>query len=210
MKHCCRCNTDKEMTEFNRDFKNKDGLRYDCRDCQREVRRNWYLRNRAEQIAAAKSYSTANPEKKKEWDKIYRSRNKQKISDFKKTWYFNNHDREKGKRRAYYQSHPKEVMKKVMEWGRGNRDKVQQYKKRWALENKSTLSILSILRCLMFPEARAIAANKYAKKATKQLTDNYIKTTLRNQKVPKEAMGDKELIELKREILKIKRSLKID
>ena len=46
MKQCTKCKKRKEESDFNKNRKNKDGLRYWCKKCEREYIRRYYRRNR--------------------------------------------------------------------------------------------------------------------------------------------------------------------
>ncbi len=46
MKRCSKCKEWKDESEFNKNRKNKDGLRYWCKKCSREYKRRYYRRNR--------------------------------------------------------------------------------------------------------------------------------------------------------------------
>ena len=38
MKKCTKCGIDKDLTEFNKSKTFKDGLRYNCKDCEKQYR----------------------------------------------------------------------------------------------------------------------------------------------------------------------------
>ncbi len=46
MKQCTKCNKLKSKSEFSKNSKNKDGLRYWCKKCEREYKRRHYRKNR--------------------------------------------------------------------------------------------------------------------------------------------------------------------
>ncbi len=46
MKQCTKCKQRKDKSEFSKNSKNKDGLRYWCKKCEREYKRRYYRRNR--------------------------------------------------------------------------------------------------------------------------------------------------------------------
>ncbi len=46
MKQCTKCKQRKDKSEFNKNSKNKDGLRYWCKKCGSEYIRRYYRRNR--------------------------------------------------------------------------------------------------------------------------------------------------------------------
>lgn len=68
-KRCSRCATDLPISCFNRDKSTGDGLQCKCRGCQKEVRRDWYERNREHEIAKSVQWARENPEKAREKDK---------------------------------------------------------------------------------------------------------------------------------------------
>jgi hypothetical protein len=46
MKHCPRCNEDKEEVEFGKNKTRPDGLQVQCRACIKLIHRDWYERNK--------------------------------------------------------------------------------------------------------------------------------------------------------------------
>jgi len=70
MKKCVKCKTEKELTEFSKHKKNKDGFRYACKSCEKE-------------------YNKVN----KEYRKEYRQANKDKINEYKKEYLQANRER---------------------------------------------------------------------------------------------------------------------
>ena len=46
MKQCTKCRQRKDKSEFSKNRKNKDGLRYWCKKCSREHKRRYYRKNR--------------------------------------------------------------------------------------------------------------------------------------------------------------------
>jgi hypothetical protein len=46
MKQCTKCRKRKDESEFSKNRKNKDGLRYWCKKCEREYKRRHYRKNR--------------------------------------------------------------------------------------------------------------------------------------------------------------------
>ncbi len=46
MKQCSKCRKRKDESEFGKNRKNKDGLRYWCKKCARDYKRRYYRRNR--------------------------------------------------------------------------------------------------------------------------------------------------------------------
>ncbi len=55
-KRCAGCNQTKPSCEFNKSKRGRLGLHNHCRECQRTVRHNWYLKNRAAELIKASEY----------------------------------------------------------------------------------------------------------------------------------------------------------
>jgi len=92
MKVCVKCKIEKDVTEFYKKEKSKDGYRGDCKECSYLVR-NKYCENNKEKVKKSqKNWLLNNPEKRKKIQDKYN--NTQKRREQKKNWAKNN--REKG------------------------------------------------------------------------------------------------------------------
>lgn len=74
MKLCSRCKSNKPHDAFGKRKRSKDGLNVWCRQCFKDYRQE----NKEELSAKQKAWRAANPEKIKEWDKIYSRRKRLK------------------------------------------------------------------------------------------------------------------------------------
>ena len=98
MKTCTKCKIEKEVTEFNKQRKTKDGLTYACKPCRKEYNetnkerikeyRKEHYKNNKEKV---KQYSKTNKEyfkeyreNNKEYFKEYREKNKERAKEYKK------------------------------------------------------------------------------------------------------------------------------
>ena len=78
-KTCTKCKEEKELAEFYRDKKAKDGLRASCRCCVKAVVAAWSKAN-SEQIKARKAaYYKANPDELKAGVAAYYKANTDKV-----------------------------------------------------------------------------------------------------------------------------------
>lgn len=79
LKRCTVCQVDKPLNEFNRQAANKDGLRYDCKECcaARNVER--YTLKKAVIVDKVKNWQAANPEKIKAHKAKYYQKSKSAI-----------------------------------------------------------------------------------------------------------------------------------
>lgn len=63
MKTCSRCKEEKELSEFYKHIRSKDGLCAYCKECDKKAKKDYYSRNKEETIARVKAWSEANPDK---------------------------------------------------------------------------------------------------------------------------------------------------
>jgi hypothetical protein len=77
-KICSKCKDEKDVCEFRKSSKMKNGLQSECKSCSK-LR---YLLNRDEILIKKKIYSEKNKEKKSEYDKQYRLNNKIKKNEY--------------------------------------------------------------------------------------------------------------------------------
>ena len=97
MKKCSTCKVEKELSEFNKQKANKDGLQGQCKDCKneyskqwkqankgniKEYNKEWCQANKEHNNGRVKQWYQANKEKKKEYSKQYRQNNKEKINKY--------------------------------------------------------------------------------------------------------------------------------
>lgn len=140
-KLCSKCNIEKPISEFNKRSNSKDGLRFDCRECQKlsyESKREYYIgkmkANRFEKIdeyvkrdkqhyeenkvlilEKKKQYAKENNEAIKERGLIYRKHNKTKLSEVNKKWRLENNDYIKSYQKEYNEKN-KDRNKYIVLW----------------------------------------------------------------------------------------------
>jgi len=75
MKTCTKCNDIKQLNEFYKNSKSKDGLRSECKKCQDIIRNGWYEKNKDYLKTKVKEYRSRDEIKQrrakisKEWNK---------------------------------------------------------------------------------------------------------------------------------------------
>ena len=82
MKKCSKCKVEKELNNFTKQKKNKDGLKSVCKDCTKEYAREYYKSNIESLKQCKKEYYQANREQRKEQRKEYYKANKQQIKEY--------------------------------------------------------------------------------------------------------------------------------
>jgi hypothetical protein len=97
MKHCPKCNEDKDESEFYKSNKNKDGLYCYCKSCHKAVKEK-----------SNKAYMKKNRAKYREYSRIYNKeyykdpKNKERKAELCKEYRKNNPERFKEYGRKYY------------------------------------------------------------------------------------------------------------
>jgi hypothetical protein len=100
-KICSRCKLDKELTNFGKNKRSKDGFRYECNDCRIlesekyrkensekiiNIRKKSYNLNKEKSLNRTKLWVSSNPEKFNETRKKWKLNNKEKYDSYMKTW----------------------------------------------------------------------------------------------------------------------------
>lgn len=87
-KQCTKCKQWKTLNNFNKRSAAKDGLRNQCKDCDRNYKQKWDIDNKQHCI---------------EYSEQYRKQNQKKIKDYNKEYYFNNQEKCKEYSKQYKQ-----------------------------------------------------------------------------------------------------------
>jgi len=73
-KICSKCKKEKPLKEFHKQKANKDGLAYQCKECNKERNKEYYKNNKEEIKGQRKEHYKANSEKIKEQYKKYQAK----------------------------------------------------------------------------------------------------------------------------------------
>lgn len=117
MKKCTKCGVEKNLEEFHRNKKSKDGRTFKCKECVRFYSKSYRKENREKIKAYAeswrkdnpgyrRSYREANKEKLSVWEKAYYESNKEKIAEYAKKYRESNRDKERARREAWREANP--------------------------------------------------------------------------------------------------------
>tara|TARA_R110000737_G_scaffold351922_1_gene395743 strand:+ start:35 stop:721 length:687 start_codon:yes stop_codon:yes gene_type:complete len=107
MKECTKCKEQKDLSEFSKKKKSKDGLQYACKSCIKEYNKDnkekiaentkQYYKENKEKI---KQYKKENTEKIKQYKKKYRKENKEYVKQYDKEYRKDNKEKIKENRNA--------------------------------------------------------------------------------------------------------------
>ena len=123
MKTCIKCGETKELTEFYKSKKNKDGYRGRCISCYRK-------------------HSICDKDKLKEYKKQYYLKNKVHLSEIQKKYEHENRDRINENHRKWVEKNPgrrKEICHKSY---LKNKESYLEYGKKWREENSERMTYL--------------------------------------------------------------------
>ena len=108
LKKCCTCKTDKNIAEFYKNRRSKDGFQNRCKNCSKKNGKVYWEENK----------ELLEPKKK-----VYRKKNKDNISSYYKNYYSNN----KGKIIKRWEDYRKENPEKIRNYQLDNLDKRASY-----------------------------------------------------------------------------------
>jgi hypothetical protein len=128
---CFWCKEEKNLSEFSKDKKQKNGLNIHCRECIKKK----YRANKEKILSRNKKYRDKNKEKIAKQIKEYQKDNKYKISQRSKKRYSENKEKILKKNREYYSKNKEKVRSKQEEYYCKNKNKVAKRAKEYREEN---------------------------------------------------------------------------
>lgn len=78
-KTCSGCGAVKPLAAFSKDSARKDGLQHECKDCQKQRKREWYERNKKRVVQTRRERYERNKEREKQKSREYREANKERV-----------------------------------------------------------------------------------------------------------------------------------
>jgi 5-methylcytosine-specific restriction endonuclease McrA len=135
MKYCNKCSTEKPESEFNKRKASKDGLNNYCRECGKEIKKQYYLDN-AERIKKKSSdYYYENPEKCRASNRSWPTENAERKSATDADWRENNKERKKANDAAWQAANKDRVNARNKRWRDANLEKMQSIRDAWRMKN---------------------------------------------------------------------------
>ena len=155
MKVCSKCNIKKELNEFGKDKKTKDGLYYCCKLCRKleseqyykqnkkkinKMCKQYYEQNKDKRIEQVKQYCKQNKEKKLEYNKQYCKQNKEKIAKQQKQYYEQNKEKKLKRNKQYCKQNKEKILKYGKQYRKQNKEKLLEQKKQYYKQNIEEIS----------------------------------------------------------------------
>ena len=201
MKTCKTCGEEKPIEEFVKSKNTKDGRLNKCKLCDNLIRKEQYYANHEYRKQKDKEYREKNKEKVKLWSHKYKEKNREKIRIADREWRKNNPElsRERSKRwrklhgKEHYQKNKQMFVDNVVRWQKENKERYNKRTREWRIKNY----------------AKCIEKERLLRKKTRlKLTDGYVVRLLRGKGKLLVKDAPKELIEAKRLQILIQREIK--
>lgn len=117
-KICNRCSIEKEICEFYKSNRTKDGYGYTCKDCRGLEGKEYYSKNTEKLKEKSQKWRKNNSNKVKESLNKYRIENLDKVRELKQKW--SKSENGKNSKKQYYTKNSEKVKKRVIEYNKKN------------------------------------------------------------------------------------------
>jgi hypothetical protein len=176
MKECSTCLCKKPKSEFNKQSANKDGLRGQCRECQKLTRRAYYEKTKDHKKEYAKAneghikeyqkkYYQSNQERLKENSKSHRDNNKDYYKEYNAKYQEDNQDSIRAKKKEYYAENKEYFLDKFKRYRKDNREYYKSYSKGYLRERRKTDPLFRLAHNIRNLILISFTYNGYSKEA---------------------------------------------
>lgn len=132
-KVCKQCGEDKPVSEFNRDYRKKEGYRPRCRKC--------YSSNidKEHHRIVGKAWAEANKELNSSYKKAWAEANKERLSAERKLWRLENKDKIADYHKEYYEANKETLCERAMEYREQNKEHLSELARKYYLDNSERI-----------------------------------------------------------------------
>lgn len=102
MKTCSKCKENKDLSEFRKDAKSKDGHQWSCKTCYRIKKSNRSQEEKDIERTKNQLWNNNNKEKLKEVKKAWKEEKREKVRTYEKEWHSNNKENRAKQAREKY------------------------------------------------------------------------------------------------------------
>jgi len=139
LKTCSKCKIEKDESEFGKAKPSKDGLRYSCKKCEKEYKKEYYQENKEAIKEYKKEYNQNNKESIKENKKKYRQNNKESIKEYHKEYQKNNKEELKEYNKEYRKNNKEAIKEYKKEYNQNNKESIKENNKEYRKNNKDSI-----------------------------------------------------------------------
>ncbi len=126
-KSCSKCGETKARSEFYEDKANKDGLRGECKECQKAKSAKWRTENPEHNKQMQKQWREVNAERSREVSRIWRRDNLERFKTQCRDWYIKNREFAKKTSQEWRANNSRRHIESVLEWRKANPEKAREY-----------------------------------------------------------------------------------
>lgn len=137
-KTCSKCGEVKNIRDFVKDRRYKDGLTNVCRACRNAYNRKRYSARKEWVLKQTRAWIAKNKKKIRIYQKDYRNKNKDRLKLLAKEYYKRHRTSIIEKSKKYYQEHKEACQARNKLWRLKNEERVREYNKKYKLEHKIT------------------------------------------------------------------------
>lgn len=109
-KTCTACFLEKEIVNFSKQARTKDGRRSHCKECVSKKSKEYHIENRDKILQYQKQYVDKNKEKVKNYRKKHSEENKEKLQKKNKQYYLLNKEKINNKNKKYYNDNKEKIL----------------------------------------------------------------------------------------------------
>lgn len=159
MKKCYVCSLEKNLIEFVNKKNSKDGKGNICLTCRKEYDKNYREKNK-EKIKEREKLRNRT-EYNKKYGKEYREKNLNKLREKEKIRSHDNKERKKDYSKKYYQKNKEKIKEKIKTYNSINREKINSHKQ----YRYKTDILFKITHIISSGIRKALKGRKYTKKS---------------------------------------------
>ncbi len=160
LKTCTRCKITKNISEFGKLSRNKDGLRPACKECESKTYSHYCKHNKKKLAAKDKRYQDNNKDKRKE----YLKKNKDKISEKRKEYKKKNKDKITKLNKEYRESNKEKIAKQGKEYRDKNKERLKEY-----YEQNKEKRLKQVKEYSKTPKGKMVAINSANKRRFRKI-----------------------------------------
>lgn len=141
-KVCTKCNLEKPLTNeyFSRRSDKKDGFETICKECKREYNKKYWNKNKERLSKKKAEYYQQNKDKFAEYNKAYRKKNRERLIDYNKKYYKENREKLLEQKKGYYTQNKEKKLRYREKYYKINRDKLIKYARSYYRINKEKIA----------------------------------------------------------------------
>lgn len=140
-KQCSKCKIIKDINEFYKSKSRKDGIRDQCKSCEKEYSRQYNILNKDILKSKRIIYLKENKEKVAKTLKKYKDKNKEKISKQSKIYKKNNREKIAIKAKPYQKEYYKTHIEAIKAYNKTNKELIKERSKQYQKDNRGSIAL---------------------------------------------------------------------